>query len=325
MLHIGTNQLQLPPLTRMQPTTPSLAVRDLVKSYGTLRAVDGVTFDVGAGEIFGLLGPNGAGKTSAIECALGLREADSGEIRVGGFDARTHPAEVKRQIGAVLQSTALQDAITAREVLELFGAFYPNALPAGELLERFGLTERAGKRFETLSGGERQRLALALAFVNQPSLLVLDEPTAGLDPQVRRALHDTIRSFRAEGRAVLLTTHYIEEAHALCDRIGIMHRGRIVAVGAPEELIARSMSHTRLVVRAARPLDTNALAALPGIDGAEAREGAVWMQVRETGPAIIELMRHLAVTDNELVDMQVRKPSLEDVFIQLTGGEGALA
>jgi ABC-2 type transport system ATP-binding protein len=309
----------------MQSPSSILVVRDLVKSYGQLRAADGVSFEVTGGEIFGLLGPNGAGKTTVIECVLGLRQPDSGEIRIGGLDARGHSNAVKRQIGAVLQSTALQDAITPREALELFGAFYPDALPAGELLERFGLTARGGSRFETLSGGERQRLALALAFVNQPSLLVLDEPTSGLDPQVRRGLHDMIRTFRAEGRAVLLTTHYIEEAHALCDRIGILHRGRIVAAGTPNELIARSMSHTRLIVRAARPLDAGALAGLPGIDGVEVRDGAVSMEIGETGPAIIELMRHLAVTGNELVDLQVRKPSLEDVFIQLTGGEGDAA
>ncbi len=286
--------------------------------------MDGVSFEVGAGEIFGLLGPNGAGKTSVIECTLGLRQPDSGEIWISGMDARAHPNVAKRQIGTVLQSTALQDAITPREAIELFGAFYPDALPTGPLLERFGLGEKAGKRFETLSGGERQRLALALAFVNQPAVLVLDEPTSGLDPQVRRALHEAIREFRTEGRAVLLTTHYIEEAHQLCDRIAVLHRGRIVAMGTPEELIAGSMSYIRLIVRGARGMDAGALAALPGILGAEMRDGAMVLQIRETGPAIIELMRYLDLTRNELVDLQVRKPSLEDVFIQLTG-EGELA
>jgi ABC-2 type transport system ATP-binding protein len=305
----------------MQFPSPSLAVRSLVKTYGQMRALDGISFEVAPGEIFGLLGPNGAGKTSTIECALGLREPDSGEVWIAGIDARAQPSAVKRHLGAVLQSTALQDAITPREAIELFGAFHRNALPAGPLLERFGLVEKAGSRFETLSGGERQRLALALAFVNQPSLLVLDEPTSGLDPQVRRSLHEAIRAFRAEGRAVLLTTHYIEEAHALCDRIAILYRGRIVACGTPEELIAASMSHTRLIVRASREMDAKELGALPGVAGAESRGDVVTMQIRETGPAIIELMRYLAATANELVDLQVRKPSLEDVFIQLTAGE----
>ena len=302
----------------MRTPDPSLAIRDLVKTYGPIRAVDSVSLDLAPGEILGLLGPNGAGKTSLLECALGLRRPDSGSIRIAGLDALAQPSAVKRRIGAVLQSTALQDAITPREALNLFGAFYANAVPSATLLDRFGLLGKSSARFETLSGGERQRLALALAFVNDPSLLFLDEPTAGLDPQVRRALHASIRQFRDEGRAVLLTTHYIEEAHALCDRIAIMHHGRIVATGAPDELIARSTSHTRLIVRAAQKLDPAALATLPGILAATETDGAVLLQTRDTGPAIIELVRYLALTRNELLDLQVKKPSLEDVFLQLT-------
>ena len=194
--------------------------------------MEGISFEVGAGEIFGLLGPNGAGKTSAVECILGLREPDGGIITVCGMDARREPAAVKRRIGAALQSTALQDQITPREALRLFGAFYQDSVPPGELLERFDLVEKADARFETLSGGQRQRLALALAFVNRPEVLFLDEPASGLDPQARRDLHESIRGFRREGRAVLLTTHYIEEAHALCDRLAILDQGRIVATGA---------------------------------------------------------------------------------------------
>jgi ABC-2 type transport system ATP-binding protein len=306
----------------METASPSLEIRDLVKTYGPVRAVDSVSFYVGKGEILGLLGPNGAGKTSLLECALGLRVPDSGSVRIGGLDPRAHPAAVKRGIGAVLQSTALQDAITPREALELFAAFYPRAVPVERLLERFSLAGKAGARFETLSSGQRQRLALALAFVNDPALLFLDEPTSGLDPQVRRELHETIRQFRAEGRSVLLTTHYIEEAHALCDRIAILHRGRIVAGGTPDELIAHSTSLPRLLVRAARPLDLAALGRMPGILAAAESDGAAALQIRETGPAIIELMRHLDQTGNELLDLQVRKPSLEDVFIELTGESG---
>jgi len=307
----------------MEPPEPSLAVCDLVKTYGPVRAVDGVSLSVAPGEILGLLGPNGAGKTTLLECALGLRRQDSGSVRIAGLDAATHPAAVKRLIGAVLQSTALQDAITPGEALDLFAGFYAGPIPSARLLERFGLVEKAGARFETLSGGQRQRLALALAFVNDPALLFLDEPTSGLDPRVRRELHDAIRQFRAEGRAVLLTTHYIEEAHALCDRIAILHRGRIIAAGTPDELIAQSPSHPRLIVRAGRSLDLAALAALPGILGAAEAGGSVALQTRDTGPAIIELVRHLARTDNELLDLQVKKPSLEDVFIELTGDSGA--
>ena len=303
----------------MDNPEPSLVICDLVKSYGSIRGVDGVSFSVSEGEIFGLLGPNGAGKTSLLECALGLREADGGSVRIGGLDAREHPREVKLRIGAVLQSTALQDAITAREALELFGEFYPNGVPAERLLERFGLMEKAGAPFETLSGGERQRLALALAFVNDPKLLFLDEPTSGLDPQVRRELHEDIRRFRAEGRSVLLTTHYIEEAHALCDRIAILHRGRIVAMGRPDELVGRSASCTRVIVQAAKGLDAGTVGGRAGVIAAAEVEGKLVVETQDTGRAIIELVQYLGRTGNELMDLQVRKPSLEDVFIELTG------
>jgi ABC-2 type transport system ATP-binding protein len=302
---------------------PSLSVRDLVKTYGPVQALDGVSFQVAHGEIFGLLGPNGAGKTTLIECALGLREPDAGSVQIDGLDALCNRSAVKGRIGAVLQATALQDAITPREALDLFAAFYPNPLPTGALLTRFGLAEKAGARFETLSGGQRQRLALALAFVNDPALLFMDEPTSGLDPQVRRELHDAIRQFRAEGRAVLLTTHYLEEAQLLCDHIAILHRGRIVAAGTPDELIALSPSHTRIVIRTAKDTDPDTLTKLPGVIAVTGAGTTVTLEARETGPAIIELVRHLAVTNNELLDLQVKKPSLEDVFIELTGDSGA--
>ena len=311
--------LHPPEMENAESAESSLAVRDLVKTYGPIRAVDSVSFQVGPGEIFGLLGPNGAGKTTLLECALGLREPDSGFVRIAGIDARAHPSAVKPGIGAVLQSTALQDAITAREALDLFAAFYPRPVASSRLLARFSLADKADARFETLSSGQRQRLALALAFVNDPALLFLDEPTSGLDAAVRREFHGVIRQFRDEGRAVLLTTHYIEEAQALCDRIAILHRGRIVAAGTPDELIARSASHTRLVVRAAQSLDPAALVHLPGVIDAVETGGALTLQTKDAGPAIIELVRHLAGTGNELLDLQVRKPSLEDVFIELTG------
>ena len=309
----------------MESSESSLAVHDLVKTYGAICAVDSVTFEVGPGEIFGLLGPNGAGKTTVVECALGLRRPDAGSVRIAGLDAAAHPAEVRRRLGAVLQSTALQDAITPREALELFGSFYQRAIPAARLLERFMIADKGDARFETLSGGQRQRLALALAFVNDPAILFLDEPTSGLDPQVRRELHGAIRQFRAEGRAVLLTTHYIEEAHALCDRIAILHHGRIVAAGTPEELMARSTAQTRIIVRAARALDPVALGGLSGVVDVSETDGAVSLQTREGGPAIIEIVGYLARTGNELLDLQVRKPSLEDVFIELTGDPGGTA
>ena len=189
-----------------------VVVRDLWKRYGTTEAVRGVSFAIRAGEIFGLLGPNGAGKTSTLECLLGLRDVDAGDVEVGGLDARKFPREVKQKIGVALQSTSLQDKITPREALRLFGSFYPRRIAPEKLLERFALTEKADAPFDSLSGGQRQRLALALAFVNEPELVILDEPTTGLDPQARRELHDEILRMKRDGYTVLITTHYLEEA-----------------------------------------------------------------------------------------------------------------
>ena len=217
-----------------------VAVRNLSKAYGSVQAVAGVSFEIAAGEILGLLGPNGAGKTTTVESLVGLIQPDGGEIEICGVDVRRQPAQVREVIGVSLQSTGLQDKITPREALDLFGGFHRAPLATGLLLERFGLTDKAGADYDTLSGGQRQRLALALAFVNDPQALFLDEPAAGLDPQMRRELHNHIRQFRADGRAVLLTTHDMDEAERLCDRIAVIDAGRIVAQGAPSELIARS-------------------------------------------------------------------------------------
>jgi ABC-2 type transport system ATP-binding protein len=222
-------------MTSATPT--SVRVRDLARRYGPVEALRGVTFEIARGEIFGLLGPNGAGKTTALECILGLRRPDSGSIEIEGIDAVAHPHEAKQRVGALLQAAMLQDKITPRRALGLFASFYREAADVESLIERFGLVEKSDAAFGTLSGGQRQRLFLALAFVNNPRLVVLDEPTAGLDPKSRRDLHASIAGMRDSGRTVLLSTHDLEEARQLCDRIGIVDRGRIVALGRPDELI----------------------------------------------------------------------------------------
>jgi ABC-2 type transport system ATP-binding protein len=218
----------------------ALTVTDLSRGYGAIQAAHGISFEIAAGEVFGLLGPNGAGKTTTIECLLGLVRPDSGSVQVCGIDASAQPQEVRAKIGAVLQATGLPDKITPREALDVFGAFYPAPMKHDVLLDRFGLREKQDAAYESLSGGQKQRLALALAFVGDPQLLVLDEPTAGLDIQMRRELHDHIREMKAAGRAVLLATHDMEEAQSLCDRIAVIAGGRIVANGTPIELIAGS-------------------------------------------------------------------------------------
>ena len=307
------------------PGTPpaKIIVRDLVKRYGTTEAVRGVSFEVPAGTVFGLLGPNGAGKTSVLECLLGLRRPDGGSIHIDGIDALAQPERAKGRIGAALQSTELQDRITPREALELFGAFYPSTLPTDALLARCALAEKADAPFDSLSAGQRQRLALALAFVHQPDILCLDEPTAGLDARSQRGLHEVIRALRAEGRTVLLTTHHTEEAHALCDEVALLDAGRIAASGPPQQLIARNRAFPRLTLRTAEPLDVAALLDLPEILSAEFADGETRLAVEFVAPAVVAVVRLLEATENELLDLRVAQPSLEDTLIQLTGNRGA--
>jgi ABC-2 type transport system ATP-binding protein len=293
-------------------------VRDLSKRYGGVEAVRGVSFAIEAGEIFGLLGPNGAGKTTTLECLVGLREADAGGLEVCGLDARKHPREVKQRIGVALQSTALQDKITPREALKLFGAFYRVRAEPAALLARFALTEKADARFDTLSGGQRQRLALALAFVNKPELVLLDEPTTGLDPAARRELHAEILQMKRDGHTVLLTTHYLDEAEQLCDRIAIIDRGRVIATGAPRELIARSSVSQSVTLVTEPGIDGAAVAGLPGASEVRSEGAAVKFRTARPTETLAALAALLAARRLELVELQVKKASLEEVFVGLT-------
>jgi ABC-2 type transport system ATP-binding protein len=298
----------------------TLAVQNLFKSYGHVHAVRGVSFDARAGEIFGLLGPNGAGKTTTIECTIGLRPPDQGDVTICGLDARRQPREVKQRIGVALQATALPDKITPREALRLFASFYRRPTPPADLIDRFSLHEKADAKFETLSGGQRQRLAIALAVINDPDVLFLDEPTAGLDPQSRRELHDVIRRMRAAGKTVVLTTHYIEEAQQLCDRLAVIDHGQIIATGTPADLIAAAKTSPHVRVTAARPLEASRLQALTAVTAATVEGQSARLYTTHPGQTIIDLVKWLSAdTGNELIDLQIHKPSLEDVFIELTG------
>ena len=297
-------------------------VRDLRKRYEGVQAACGVSFEVQDGEIFGLLGPNGAGKTTTVECVVGLREPDEGYIELFGMDARRHPAEVKQKIGAVLQATSLQDKITPREAIRVFGSFYREKTGPQELLDRFGLAEKADAAFDTLSGGQRQRLALALAFVNNPELIFLDEPTTGLDPQSRRDLHAEIGNMKHGGHTVMLTTHNIEEAERLCDRIAIMNKGRIVAGGAPRELIAQSTAAPSVFIATFPPIDHGLLAQLPKIHDVERDGSGLRFSAPDVTRTLAELMNLLHANGIEVAELHVRKATLEDVLIELTGGNG---
>jgi ABC-2 type transport system ATP-binding protein len=216
---------------------PVIAVRDLRKRYGDLQAVDGVSFDVQRGEVFGMLGPNGAGKTTTVEILESLRTADSGSAVVGGIDVSKDPDAVKRIIGVQLQTSAFFDHLTVTELVRLYGRLYGRDVDAAKVLEMVELTEKAKSYYKPLSGGQKQRLSIAVALVNDPVVLFLDEPTTGLDPQSRRHMWDLVKRIKAAGTTVVLTTHYMEEAEELCDRVAVVDRGRIVAIDTPDALI----------------------------------------------------------------------------------------
>jgi ABC-2 type transport system ATP-binding protein len=298
----------------------ALSVKDLVKSYGPVQAVRGLSFEVRAGEIFGLLGPNGAGKTTTLECAIGLRVPDAGAITLVGVDALRYPRRVKQRIGVTLQATALPDKVTPREALRLFASFYRDPVPVEDLIRRFSLAEKAGAKFETLSGGQKQRLAIALAMINDPDVLFLDEPTAGLDPQSRRELHEVIRQTRAAGKTVVLTTHYIEEAQQLCDRLAVVDHGRVIATGTPAELIATAKSPPHVRFTTTRAPEVERLRGLADVTSASVEGASATLHTTHPGHTIVDLVNWLqGDPQNELVELQIHKPSLEDVFIELTG------
>jgi ABC-2 type transport system ATP-binding protein len=298
---------------------PILQVENLVKRYGDLEAVRGVSFSVEEGEVFGLLGPNGAGKTSTIEVLEGLRVADGGRVSVCGFDPVRNPTELKHEIGAALQFTSLPDKLKVMEALRLFSSFYNRGRQPEELLKRFGLEEKRNAFYSQLSGGQKQRLALAMALVNDPKVLFLDEPTAGLDPQVRREIYDIVEELKHEKKTIVLTTHYIEEAERLCDRVAIVDHGKVIAQGTPRELKQTSANTSRVEVRLAKPASNGALKTLDGVVDARELGGAYVLHCQRTAPAIVALVKHLEAEGNELVSLEIATPSLEDVFIELTG------
>jgi ABC-2 type transport system ATP-binding protein len=282
-----------------------------------------VSFRAEPGEIFGLLGPNGAGKPSTLECVLGLRRPDSGKITLGEIDLIHQSTSAKALIGAALQSAQLQDKITPREALRLFSSFYPQARTPEALLKEFQLTEKADASFASLSGGQKQRLFLALAFIHNPQLVVLDEPTVGLDPNARRELHVAIRRARATGCAIVLSTHDLAEAEQLCDRLAIIDHGRIVASNTYSQLIASSRARPRVCVRA-RTRDGTAIdeTGWDQIDSAASvsqRGDEIVIATDQVNRTTIAMVQRLQERGDELLDLRVQRPSLEDVFFEVTG------
>ena len=296
-----------------------IQVTGLRKSYGPVDALRGIDFEVGPGEVFGLLGPNGAGKTTTVEILEGLRARTAGDVKVLGFDPGTDTNALKERIGVCLQSTNLPDKITVLESLELFGSFYRKTIDPLPLLSRLQLTEKKNAFYGTLSGGQKQRVAIALALINDPSLVFFDEPTSGLDPQVRLEIHSLIEQLRDNQRSIILTTHYIEEAERLCDRVAIVDEGKIVAIGTPREIQNRAAALSRIEISTTAPI--TAPPAPEAIQAARVEAVGAALTVHSAQPArtVVELVKWIDSRGYELADIHLHRPTLEDAFIELTG------
>jgi ABC-2 type transport system ATP-binding protein len=302
-----------------QSGEPVIHVDDLKKCYGDVKAVDGVTFEVARGEVFGMLGPNGAGKTTTIEVLEGLRHPDSGSVRVFGLDVVHHPEAIKQRIGVQLQSVSLYPRLTVTELLDLFGSFFSHHLPTKQLIDAVDLGERAKARSMNLSGGQQQRLSIALALVNDPELVFLDEPTTGLDPQARRSLWDLIKGLQEKGKSVMLTTHYMEEATELCDRVAIMDHGHILEMGSVPELIGRRFKERAVFFDSNPKLPTDQLAGLGGVTRAAQEDGQTVLYSKDVAGTIGALLATADGLNVEPHNLGIRQATLEDVFLDLTG------
>jgi ABC-2 type transport system ATP-binding protein len=303
-------------------TAPALLVQDLRKHYGDVRAVDGLGLTVAAGECFGLLGPNGAGKTTTIEICEGLLAPDSGRVEILGLRWDENEQDLRERLGIQLQETQLAEKLTVEETVRLFRSFYKTGRSIDETIGLVQLDEKRGARVGKLSGGQKQRLALACAIVGDPDLLFLDEPTTGLDPQSRRQLWDLITEFKALGRTIILTTHYMDEAEMLCDRIAIVDHGKVIALGTPRELIG-SLGAEHVVEFALAPespaIDENDLKALDGVRAARSLAGGYELQVSALHRTVPALLALIARNNMELAQLTTHSASLEDVFVSLTG------
>jgi len=305
---------------------PVLSCRDLRKSFGDLTAVDGVGFEIAAGETYGLLGPNGAGKTTTISMVCGLLERDAGEVHVLGTPFTTRSIAPKREIGYVPQDIAVYPDLTARENLTFFGRLYglsgaDLAARVDHVLELIGLADRARERSDQFSGGMKRRLNIGIGLLHGPQLLVLDEPTVGVDPQSRNAILDSVEKLGTEGMAVLYTTHYMEEAERLCDRIGIIDHGRIVAEGTRRELVELVGEHDRVKLKATGDLASakSALEALPYITEVDAEEDGLELIVESAATVLAEILATVAAAGVSVTSVDVDEPNLEAVFLHLTG------
>jgi ABC-2 type transport system ATP-binding protein len=299
---------------------PVIKVENLVKHFGAVRAVDGISFEVMKGEIFGLLGPNGAGKTTTLETIEGLQKPTSGRTVVFGIDTNRQVAKVKERIGVQLQASAYFEQLTLREILELFGRFYPRCVKPEELLDKVGLLEKARATVGTLSGGQKQRFTIAATLVNDPEVIFLDEPTTGLDPQVRRSVWDLIQQIHNEGRTVVLTTHYMEEAQSLCRRVAIIDMGKIVALDTPTKLIHSLPTPYKIKLVSSTPLSPEELGKLEAVkEVVVGGDGAYFLNSTDTSRSLPLLLSWVQQKGIALEHIEIITSSLEDVFLALTG------
>jgi ABC-2 type transport system ATP-binding protein len=314
-------------MSESSATTPAVSVRGLVKSYGPVEAVRGISFEVGSGEVFALLGPNGAGKSTAVEILEGYRRPDGGEVSVLGFDPAKAGREFRDRIGIVLQESTIQTAeMTVGEALDTFGLAYRRRRDRDEVVEMVGLAGKANARLKTLSGGQMRRVDMALALIGDPDLLFLDEPTTGFDPEARRVAWEMIRGLRSRGRSILLTTHYMEEAEYLADRVAVLVDGRIVACAAPSDLLAEGKSMIRFRLPAG--VDASelpaALADLLAVGEGPTGGGLATVSTGRPTALLAELTRWAVQRGLELAELTVSPPGLEDAYLRLTGaGAGA--
>ncbi|HWI60778.1 MAG TPA: ABC transporter ATP-binding protein [Symbiobacteriaceae bacterium] len=296
-----------------------IEVKNLRKTYGSHTAVDGLSFAVEAGEVYGMLGPNGAGKTTTVESVEGLRQPDSGEIRVLGMTHGRDTSAIKARMGIGLQTTGLFPKLTVREIINLYATFFPRSLKTADLIEMVGLKEKAGARSAELSGGQKQRLALALALVNDPDLIFLDEPTTAMDPAGRRSIWDLVLSLKAKGKTVVLTTHYMEEAAHLCDRVAVVDRGRIIAEGRPDDLVREHFTETAIEFSTPKGVVLDRFKDLAGVNRVMAENGSTTLLSAEVPETVAALLAFAKAEGFRLDRFTVRNATLEDLFLRLTG------
>ena len=300
-----------------------LIVKDFRKTYGDFVAVAGIDFSVGKGEIFGLLGPNGAGKTSTLECLEGIRKPDSGTLRVLGIDPTHEPRKLGRAVGIQLQTSGLPATMQVEEAMKFFCAYH-GVSPRRDLLERLGLAEKGSAQFNTLSTGQQRRLALALAIAHQPALLILDEPTAGLDVNTRVELHSLMAEMRSAGTTILLATHDMAEAEKMTDRVAILLRGQIIASGSPTELTATGAGFTKVSVRTDESVLQREGLTFPAISQSLVKEEYSIFYSTDPGPTVAAILEYINTQGDRLIDLRVERPSLEERFLEIThvGGAG---